>query len=101
VLDPFGEKPTPWWQREWWQGWLWSSQTTVPKRYSRPVAAVSALVAFATVGEQLDLPAKIAVGVFAMGIPSILLERRWRQRRRYQAEQLLFLLPDTSDPGRS
>jgi hypothetical protein len=98
--DPFGEKPMPWWHNEWLEGLSWNSPTTVPKRYSRPVTAVSAFVAFAAIGVHLDLPTKIAVGVFAMGIPSILLERWWKQRQRYESERLL-VLPDTRGHGRS
>lgn len=89
-----------WWHNEWLEGWLWSSPRTAPKRYSRPVEAVSALVAFAAVGANLDLPTKIVAGVFVMGIPSILLERWWKERRRYESERLL-VLPEAGDRERT
>jgi hypothetical protein len=89
--DPFAEKSTTWWRSEWWQRLWWSSPRTAPKRYARPVKAVCALVGFAAIGEHLDLGGKIIVGIFAMEIPSILLERWWKQRCRYEAEQLLVL----------
>jgi hypothetical protein len=94
--DPFGEQPAPWWRSEWWQG-LWSgANNTAPVRYSRPVAVLSALVVLVTTGDHLDLAARIVVMLLILGVPSILLERWWKERRRYESEQLM-VLPDASE----
>jgi hypothetical protein len=99
--DPFGEKTTPWWRSgAWWWEWCFGSKSVVPKRYSRPVAVVSALVVASTAGVHLDLAAQIAVAVSVLGIPSLLLEWWWKQRRRVESERLV-VLPEAHDRERS
>ncbi|HWJ51088.1 MAG TPA: hypothetical protein VNR42_08715 [Solirubrobacteraceae bacterium] len=99
--DPFGEQLTPWWRSsDWWRKRLRGSKSGVPTRYSRPLAAFSAIVGAVAIGEHLDLAETIVVGAVATGIPSIFLERRWKQRRRYESERLL-ISPEASDRERS
>jgi len=75
---------------------LLGSKSVVPTRYSRPLAAFSAIVGAVAIGEHLDPTERIVVGAIAAGIPSIFLERWWKQRRRYESERLL-ISPDAGD----
>jgi hypothetical protein len=100
MSNPFGEQTKPWWRDgDWWWERCFGSTSVAPKRYARIVAVASAFVVFVASGTPHTLAGTIVVGALTMGIPSILLERWWKQRRRYESERLM-VLPDTEDRGR-
>jgi hypothetical protein len=92
MSDPFGEQPTPWWQRIWRR----DGRESAPRRYAGPAGAVGPLAGWLlTDTHGMDPPSKVAFLLALFVAPPALVEMWWR-RRRSRADAQLQLLP--ADP---
>jgi hypothetical protein len=88
VLDPFGEKPAPWWQRMWRR----DRSKGAPKRYAVAAGVLGAFTGLIVTGiHGVDHVTKGALVAFVTALPSALLETWWKRQSRRRAERLLIV----------